>query len=113
MKHYTNKKTLEVYGYESPEDAQAFNDDFDNLVEMTVELFQEYREQKPGHKWTLSGWVEDEDLMRELKRAEEYQAKLELNNKIAELKLQLQVHLLMGEEEEAKALVLEIRALQK
>lgn len=74
MKHYTNKKTLEVYGYESIEDAQAFNDEFENLVEMTDELFQQYREQKPGHKWSLNGWVECKTLMSQFKAEEEVQA---------------------------------------
>lgn len=74
MKHYTNKKTLEVYGYGSLEDAKQYNDDFDNLVEMGEELFQEYREQKPGHRWSLNGWVEDETLMQELKAQEQAQA---------------------------------------
>lgn len=67
MKHYTNKKTLEVYGYESLEDAQAFNDDFDNLVEMSDESFQEFREQPLGGKWSLNGWVIDEALAKQLK----------------------------------------------
>lgn len=114
MKHYTNKKTNEVYGYESIEDAKKFNDDFKNLVEMTDEQFIDFRDNRPkGGKWTVKGWVEDEDLMRELKQAEEAQAEAQKQAQISELKLQLQVHLLMGEEEEAKALVLEIRALQK
>lgn len=68
MRHYTNKKTLEIYGYESVEDAQAFNEDFDNLVEMSDELFQEYRKQTLGGKWSLNGWVIDEALAKQLKR---------------------------------------------
>lgn len=74
MKHYTNKTTLEVYGYESIENMKQYNDDFENLVEMSDELFQEYREQRPGHKWSLNGWVEDELLMQKIKDQEQAQA---------------------------------------
>lgn len=73
MKYYTNKISLEVFGYESLEEAQQYNDDFENLVEMTDELFQEFREQKSGHKWSLNGWVEDEALTQEHKAQEQAQ----------------------------------------
>lgn len=78
MKHYTNKKTLEVYAYENDEVAKEYDNDYENLVVMTEELFQEYREQRPGHKWSLTGWVHDELLMNEYeaqKRAQTLQQK--------------------------------------
>ncbi|UNM95515.1 hypothetical protein MMG00_09810 [Ignatzschineria rhizosphaerae] len=78
MKHYTNKKTLEVYAYENDEVAKEYDNDYENLVVMTEELFQEYREQRPGHKWSLNGWVHDELLMNEYeaqKRAQTLQQK--------------------------------------
>ena len=72
-KHYTNKKTHEVFGYDTEESAKRHDVDFENLVEMSDELFQEYREQRPGHRWSLSGWIEDEELMQELKAQEQAQ----------------------------------------
>ena len=77
MKHYTNKKTNEVFGYESFEDAQAFNDDFENLVEMTDEQFIQFRDHRPrGGKWTAEGWVIDEVLLAQ-EEAEEKQRKIQ------------------------------------
>lgn len=70
MEHFTNRSTLAVYGYESLEEAQAFNDDFENLVEMTDELFQEFREQPIGGKWTLAGWVIDNDIVKAHRKRE-------------------------------------------
>ena len=40
MKYFTNKITSQVFGYTSVEVAQQYNDDFDNLVEMTDEQSQ-------------------------------------------------------------------------
>lgn len=66
MKHYTNKITNEVFGYESIEDAQKYNDDFENLVEMTEDQFIEFRDQRPkGGQWTYQGWIIDEALLAE------------------------------------------------
>lgn len=77
MKHYTNKNTNEVFGYESIEDAQAFNDDFENLVEMTDEQFIQFRDHRPrGGKWTAEGWVIDEALLAQ-EEAEEKQRKIQ------------------------------------
>lgn len=71
--HFTNKKTNKVFGYESLKDAEKYDSDFTSLVEMSNELFQEYRERRPGHKWSLNGWVEDEALTQELKAQEQTQ----------------------------------------
>ena len=77
MKHYTNKKTNEVYGYESIEDAKKYNDDFENLVEMTDEQFIQFRDHRPlGGKWTAEGWVIDEELLAQ-EEAEENQRKIQ------------------------------------
>lgn len=65
------------------------------------------------HDFVKGKWIITKEKQAELKEREEAQAQADLNNQINDLKLRLQVHLLMGEEEEAKALVLEIRALQK
>ena len=73
MKHYTNKKTNEVFGYESIEDAQKFDDDFENLVEMTDEQFIQFRDNRPmGGKWTYKGWVIDEKLLEEEQEVERH-----------------------------------------
>lgn len=77
MKHYTNKITNEVFGYESIEDAKAFNDDFENLVEMTDEQFIQFRDHRPrGGKWNYTGWVIDEALLAQ-EEAEEKQRKIQ------------------------------------
>lgn len=112
MKHYTNKKTNEVYGYESIDDAKLYNDDFENLVEMTDEQLGEFSNKPIGGKWTYKGWVIDPDLLAEAEEEEKAREEQEKLKIIDDLKLQLRVHLLMGEEEEAKAIVLQIRALE-
>ena len=77
MKHFTNKITNEVWGYESIEDAKKYNDDFENLVEMTDEQFIQFRDQRPkGGKWTYQGWVIDEALLAQ-EEAEEKQRKIQ------------------------------------
>lgn len=77
MKHYTNKKNGQVFGYESIEDAKKYNDDFENLVEMTDEQFIQFRDQRPkGGKWTYQGWVIDEELLAQ-EEAEEKQRKIQ------------------------------------
>lgn len=77
MQHYTNKKTNEVYGYESIEDAKKYNDDFENLVEMTDEQFIQFRDHRPkGGVWTVDGWVVDPTILAE-EEAQENQAKLD------------------------------------
>lgn len=71
MKHYTNKITNEVFGYESIEVAKEYNDDFENLVEMTDEQFIQFRDNRPmGGKWTYKGWVIDEKPLKEEREAE-------------------------------------------
>ncbi|MBS7819043.1 hypothetical protein [Wohlfahrtiimonas chitiniclastica] len=110
MKHYTNKKTNEVFGYESIEDAQKFNDDFDNLVEMTDEQFIQFRDHRPkGGKWTYKGWIIDEELLAKA-MAEENRLMLQ---KLLDEKLSLQsdmnMHLLLDEKEEAKAIAQQIK----
>ena len=113
MKHYTNKNTNEVFGYESIEDAKKCNNDFKNLVEMTEEQFIDFRGNRPkGGKWTYKGWVIDPGLLAEAEAEEKAREEQEKLKVIDDLRLQLKVHLLMGEEEEAKAIVLQIRALE-
>lgn len=98
MKHYTNKKTLETFGYESDEEAKELNKDYDNLVLMSDELFQEYREQKAGHKWSLSGWVEDEELMSEIKERERLKKISDIESEIQKLEQDLIVANLRGKD---------------
>lgn len=77
MKHYTNKNTNEVWGYESIEDAKKYNDDFENLVEMTDVQFIQFRDHRPrGGKWTYQGWIIDEALLAQ-EEAEENQRKIQ------------------------------------
>ena len=111
--HFTNKKTNEVYGYESKEEAKELYENYADLHLMTPLRFEQYKNPPIGGRWTYKGWVIDPDLLAEAEAQEEAQAEAKKQAQISELKLRLQVHLLMGEEEEAKALVLEIRALQK
>lgn len=62
MKHYTNKNTLEVFGYDTEECARDYNDDYENLVLMSDELFEQYKSKPLGGAWSLSGWVIDHEL---------------------------------------------------
>ena len=83
MKHYTNKITNEVYGYESIEVAKKYSNDFENLVEMSDELFQEFRDHRPqGGKWTHKGWVIDEELLAKELEEKKQQELNELNQKL-------------------------------
>lgn len=82
MKHFTNKVTNEVFGYESIEDAKHYNEDFDNLVEMTTEQFEEFRNPAQYAKWTISGWIVDEELKRKQQRKEIEQRIQFLRNEI-------------------------------
>lgn len=115
MKHYTNKKTNEVYGYESNEVAKEYNDDFENLVEMDEETFVHFRDEKPkGGVWTWDrGWVVNEDLLKEELQLEKEAQIQDLKQQIQDLDLQIQEHLLFDEKEEAKELVLQKRKLQE
>ncbi|WP_018122065.1 hypothetical protein [Wohlfahrtiimonas chitiniclastica] len=110
MKHYTNKKTNEVFGYESIEDAQKFNDDFENLVEMTDEQFIQFRDHKSkGGKWTYQGWVIDDAL---LNKEQAQEAKLMLQKLLDEkssLQSDMNMHLLLDEKEEARAVAQKIK----
>lgn len=62
MKHYTNKNTLKVFGYESEEIAKEYNNDYENLVLMSDELFEEYKNKPLGATWSINGWIVDEEL---------------------------------------------------
>ncbi|OYQ75240.1 hypothetical protein [Wohlfahrtiimonas sp. G9077] len=112
MKHFTNKNTNEVYAYESIEDAQKFNEDFENLVEMTDEQFIQFRDHKPkGGIWTTEGWVIDDDLLEK----EKVQALQLILQKLLDEKSSLQsdmnMHLLLDEKEEAKAVAQKIKEI--
>ena len=83
MKHFTNKKTNEVFGYESIEDAQQYNDDYKNLVEMTDGQFIDYRDNRPkGGRWTYKGWVIDKELLAKELEEKKQQELNELNQKL-------------------------------
>lgn len=83
MKHYTNKKTNEVFGYETESEAKRFNQDYKNLVKMSDELFKEYRDNRPvGGEWTYRGWVIDEELLaKELEEKKQQELNV-LNQKL-------------------------------
>jgi len=114
MIHFTNKKTSEVYAYESIEDAERFDDDFDNLVEMTDEQFVEFRDRKPrGGKWTYKGWVIDDELLAEAIAEENRQKLQSLLDKKTSLQADMNMHLLLDEREEAKAIALQLKELNE
>lgn len=110
MINFTNKITNKVFGYESIEEAKEFNDDFKNLVEMTNEHFIQFRDHKPkGGKWTYQGWVIDDAL---LKKEQAQEAKLMLQKLLDEkssLQSDMNMHLLLDEKEEAKAVAQKIK----
>ena len=83
MKNYTNKKTNEVFGYESIEDAKAFNDDFENLVEMSDDVFEIFKN-KPSdfHEWNLDRWIITDEKKAELKREEKEREINELESQL-------------------------------
>lgn len=114
MIYFTNKITNEVFGYESIEDAKYYNEDLDNLVEMADEQFIDFRDNRPkGGKWTYEGWVIDEELLAEA-IAEENRQKLQmLLNKKTSLQAAMQMHLLLDEREEAKAIALQLKELNE
>mgnify|MGYP001165961806 CR=1 FL=1 len=115
MKHFTNKITNEVWGYESLEEAKEFNPDFENLVQMDEKTFMHFRDEKPkGGMWTWDeGWVVDEDKLKEVLQLEQEAHKQNLLQQIQDLNLQIQEHLLMDEKEEAKELVVQKRKLEE
>lgn len=97
MKHFTNKKTNEVYGYESIEVAKEYNDDFENLVEMTDEQFIDFRDNRPkGGQWTYTGWVIDPELLTEAEERNRQQAIADLQSEKAQALQQMQLEMLLG-----------------
>ena len=113
MKHYTNKKTNEVFGYESIEDAKKFNDDFKNLVEMTDEQFIDFRDNRPrGGRWTVEGWVVDDDLLAQELEAEKKAEADAIQAERAKLMQEMQYHMLLGEEDKAREIALKIKELE-
>ena len=111
-KHYTNKKTNEVFGYESKEEAKHVNDDFENLVEMADEQFIEFRDHRPrGGKWTYQGWVIDDDLLAQEIEAEKKAEADAIQAERAKLMQEMQLKLLLGEQDEAKAIALKIKEI--
>lgn len=113
MKHYTNKKTNEVFGYESIEDAQTFNDDFENLVEMTEEQFIDFKDNRPaGGKWTVKGWAVDKKLLKE-EQEKEKQFKIEqLQSDKSSLMQEMQMHMLLGDNDKAKEFALKVKEIE-
>lgn len=106
MKHYTNKTTLQVYGYDNDEAAKQYNDDYRNLVLMSDELFQEYRKQPIGGKWTLKGWVIDQKELAKHKR-------LENEAQIKKHTEEMNIALLTDDTETAKFHAQKIKELRK
>ena len=83
MKHYTNKKTNEVFGYDNDSEAKQLNEDYKNLVKMSDEQFVQFRNHRPmGGKWTHKGWVIDEELIAQELEQEKQQELNELNQKL-------------------------------
>lgn len=114
MQHYTNKKTNEVYGYESIEVAKEYNDDYKNLIEMTDEQFIDFRDNRPkGGKWTYKGWVIDDDLLAQEIEAEKKAEADAVQEERAKLMQEMQLRLLLDEQEEAKEIALKIKELEK
>lgn len=113
MKHYTNKNTLEVYGYESIEDAKKYNDDFDNLVEMSDAQFINFRDNRPkGGKWAVEGWVIDDNLLAQEIEAEKKAEADATKAERAKLMQEMQYHMLLGEEDKAREVALKIKELE-
>ncbi len=81
--HFTNKKTNEVYGYESIEDAKKYNDDFENLVEMSDDVFERFKN-KPSHfhDWNLDRWIITDERKAELDREEKERGINELESQL-------------------------------
>lgn len=66
MIYFTNKKTNEVFAYESDDEAKKYNKDFKNLIQMSFELFSSFQKNKPsGGEWTANGWFVDDDLLKQ------------------------------------------------
>lgn len=113
MKHYTNKKTNEVFGYESIEDAKKFNDDYKNLVEMTEEQFIDFRDNRPkGGIWTAKGWAVDDNLLSQEIEAEKKAEADAIQAERAKLMQEMQYHMLLGEEDKAREIALKIKELE-
>lgn len=98
MIYFTNKKTLQVYGYISIAEAVVYSEYFEDLIEMSDELFQEYITQPTGYKWSLAGWIEDEELMKALKAQNESQKQEEIKSRIAKLENDLIIANLRGKD---------------
>lgn len=114
MKHFTNKKTNEVFGYESIEDAKKYNDDYENLIEMTNKQFIDFRDSRPkGGRWTIDGWVVDEVLLKEELDKEDTVALEDIKTEIVSLTVRIQEHIIMGETDEARELILRKRELEE
>lgn len=64
MIHFTNKKTGEVFGYQSNDEAKKYNSDYKNLVQMSDEQLSGYKNKPLGGKWTINGWVIDDELLK-------------------------------------------------
>lgn len=113
--YYLDKKDLKLYGYGSDEVAREFHDNYDNLILLDEETSDEYRFNKPrGGKWVIGeGWVVDEELLKEEQKAELENQLQELQRQIQDLNIRIQEHLLFGEKEEAKEVVLEKRKLEE
>lgn len=112
MQHYTNKKTNEVFGYESESEAKRFNQDYKNLVKMSDELFKEYRDNRPvGGEWTYRGWKVNSGLKAQEEQAMKEAQRQELMKEKASAQADMQMHLLLDDKEQAKECALKIKEL--
>lgn len=112
MKHYTNKKTNEVFGYESIEDAKKYNDDFKNLVEMSDDVFERFKN-KPSHlhEWNLDHWIITDEKKAELEREEKEREIQSLESEKQKLIGEMQMHQFLDEIDEAKAIALRVKEI--
>lgn len=115
MIYFTNKNTNEVFGYESMEEAKVYNDDFENLVEMTDEQFNEFRNNQIKYgKWVWDkGWVIDETLVDE-ENLLNYETELyTLKNIKAEMVTENKENLLLNKEDNTRSSAEELDTIDK
>lgn len=114
--YYLDKKDLLLYGYESDEVARKFHDNYESLLLLDEETSNEYRFNKPsGGVWDIEKmeWVVGGYKLKEELQLEKEAQIQNLSQRIQNLNLKIQEHLLMDEKQEAKELVLQKRKLEE